>query len=125
MTISERLIAFIHSEGLSMCEFERIISAGNGYVARIRKSIKPSRIAVISSKFPQLNIQWLLNGEGEMLQNMQQVNEIPGVYRTLPGKKQDNEKLKNIIAALEHDIDHQQQTIDYYRKLMRDLSKNE
>ncbi len=125
MTISKRLIDFIHSEGLSVCEFERMISAGNGYVSRIKKSIKPSRLEIISLKFPQLNIQWLLSGEGEMLQKTEKVNEQPGVYLASSKKTRENDKWKHIITALENDIDHQQQTIDYYRNLMKKLSKSE
>ena len=127
MTISERLRLFIKSENLSVCEFERMISAGNGYVSRIKSGIKPGRLETISLKFPHLNLQWLLHGEGEMLQNPQ-VREHPAIYESLPVQRKrpddkSTENLKHIIRALEQDIGHQQQTIDYYRKLVSDLSK--
>ena len=127
MTISERLREFIKSEKLSVCEFERMISAGNGYVSRIKNGIKPGRLETISLKFPQLNLQWLLHGEGEMLLKPQLRENIPS-YTALPAQKRhtedkSTENLKHIIRALEQDIGHQQQTIDYYRKLVNDLSK--
>ena len=127
MTISERLRVFIKSENLSVCEFERLISAGNGYVSRIKKSIKQDRLETISLKFPNLNLQWLLHGDGEMLLNSQ-VREHPAIYESLPVQRKhpdekNTENLKHIIRALEQDIGHQQQTIDYYRKLVSDLSK--
>ena len=127
MTISERLREFIKSEKLSVCEFERMISAGNGYVSRIRNSIKPGRLELISLKFPQLNLNWLLHGEGEMLLKPN-LHESAGTYTALPARKKTaedktTENLKHIIRALEQDIGHQQQTIDYYRKLVNDLSK--
>ena len=112
---------------MSVCEFERIISAGNGYVSRIKKGIKPDRLETISLKFPRLNIQWLLTGEGEMLLNPQ-VREHPATYVAIPVQEQhpnekSTEKLKHIIRTLEQDIGFQQQTINYYRKLVSDLSK--
>ena len=127
MTISERLREFIKTENMSVCEFERMISAGNGYVARIKKGIKPDRLETISLKFPRLNLQWLLTGEGEMLLKPH-VKDHPATYVAMPVREQQpNEKstenLKHIIRALEQDIGHQQQTIDYYRKLVSDLSK--
>ena len=127
MTVSERLREFIRSEKMSICEFERIISAGNGYVSRIRNTIKPSRLEVISLKFPQLNLDWLLYGNGEMLLN-HEVKEAPATYsahlRSKGNAEEKNtEKLKSIIRVLEQDIGYQQQTINYYRKLVNDLSK--
>lgn len=127
MTISERLRVFIKSENLSICEFERMISAGNGYVSRIKNGIKPDRLETISLKFPQLNIRWLISGEGEMLLN-RQFKESPASYAAIPAKtrlpeEKTTERLKYIIRTLEKDIGNQQQTIDYYRKLIRDLSK--
>ena len=104
-----------------------MISAGNGYVSRIKNGIKPGRLETISLKFPQLNLQWLLHGEGEMLLKPQLRENIPS-YTALPAQKRhtedkSTENLKHIIRALEQDIGHQQQTIDYYRKLVSDLSK--
>ena len=142
MTISERLITFIRSEELSICEFERLISAGNGYVKRIKNRIKEDRLAEISTKFPHLNIEWLLNGEGEMLQKTDRVKENQAVYSALPtpGKKtisMTDIDYKTVIKAMENDlsnqqqtissqqqtIHNQQQTINVYRKLIGELCK--
>ena len=104
-----------------------MISAGNGYVSRIKNSIKPNRLETISLKFPQLDIHWLMTGEGEMLLK-QQYNETKNSYMPLRARHPDTEEkttenLKHIIRTLEKDIGYQQQTIDYYRKLVSDLSK--
>ena len=144
MTISERLIAFIKNEGLSICEFERMISAGNGYVSRIRKSIKPDRLTEISTKFPHLNIDWLLHEEGEMLLKTDKIEESQTAYTTLPTTVSGRKRItmtdidyKNVIKAMENDlsnqqqtisnqqqtISNQQQTINVYRKLIGDLCK--
>lgn len=135
MTIKERLIVFIKSEGMSICEFERRISAGNGYVSRIKNGIKPERLNEISLKFPRLNIEWLLQGNGEMLQNADKMQEMQETYATLPPKQMQTAQLakldvKNVIKVMANDLDqqqqtinNQQQTINEYRKLLGDLYK--
>lgn len=128
MTIKERLIYFIKNEGMSVCEFERLISAGNGYVSRIKNGIKPERLNEISLKFPQLNIDWLLHENGEMMQKTGSMEESQAAYTALPAKHRRMDKMtendyRNVIKAMANDISSQQQTINVYRKLIGDLCK--
>lgn len=69
-TVKQRLIAFIKFKGLSQLRFEKSIDAGNGFVNNIRKSIGADKSLIISKVYPDLNIDWLLTGEGEMLKNL-------------------------------------------------------
>jgi transcriptional regulator with XRE-family HTH domain len=62
-----RLKAFIKSQGLSLTEFCRIIGVSSAYVTSIRKSIQPDKLETIKDKFPNLNIGWLVTGDGDML----------------------------------------------------------
>ena len=66
-TVKERLEFFLKSEKISNSEFGRRIGACASYVASIRKSISPDKIEGIAENWPDLNIEWLLTGEGEML----------------------------------------------------------
>lgn len=66
-TVKERLIKYLKYKNISNSEFGRIIGVSNAYVTSIRKSIQPEKIQSISLNFPDLNINWLLTGEGEML----------------------------------------------------------
>ena len=68
-TIKERLTAYLRYKGINKSEFGRIIGVSNAYISSIRKSIQPDKAEKIVSSFPDLNIAWLMTGEGEMLKN--------------------------------------------------------
>lgn len=37
------------------------------YVNSIRTGIQPDKMKIIAEKYPELNLMWLLTGEGDML----------------------------------------------------------
>jgi hypothetical protein len=66
----DRLMQFIKYAGLSARQFDISIGASNGYTLRMKKnsaSIGSDVIENIIQKYPQLNLIWLITGEGEML----------------------------------------------------------
>lgn len=65
--LKERLLQFIKSQHLTVSRFESLVGLSNGTVSRTNDNMRPRTIESISNEFPQLNIQWLLTGEGEML----------------------------------------------------------
>jgi hypothetical protein len=72
------------------------IGAGNGYTLRMKKnnaSIGSDVIENIIKTYPQLNVVWLLTGEGEMLK----ADEAPEIlnFDQLPPDKQ--EEIEQII----------------------------
>lgn len=66
-TVKERLIRFIKFENISKKNFEIKCGLSNGYIGSIRKSIGGDSLVKILTNFPDLNREWLLYGEGEML----------------------------------------------------------
>lgn len=66
-TVKERLISFIKFKHLTRQQFEKSIGASNGYISSMRKSIGTNYIEAINKEYPELNREWLLYGEGEML----------------------------------------------------------
>ena len=66
-TLKTRLIAFMKSKGLSQGRFEKAVGLSNGYVNNIRTTIGAGTLQKILGKFPELNQNWLITGEGEML----------------------------------------------------------
>lgn len=64
--VKERLIDFLDAQNVKKSFFEKSIGASNGFVNSIRRSVSPDKIDLIKENFPDLNIDWLLTGEGEM-----------------------------------------------------------
>lgn len=69
MSVAERLKEYIGHKRITNAEFERSINASNGYINSIRKSIGIDKLEQIEHTYPDLNTQWLLKGEGEMLKD--------------------------------------------------------
>lgn len=67
--VRDRLEYYIAHKGLSVRRFEILIGASNGYVSNIKLNITPAKQKQIQSAFPDLNMSWLLTGEGEMLRH--------------------------------------------------------
>ena len=66
-TIKERTLEFIKYKGISVKEFEIRCGLSNGYVSSMRKGFGTDKLSNVLSAFPELNREWLLYGEGEML----------------------------------------------------------
>lgn len=80
-TVKERLVKFIKYKRISQRKFQETSKISNGFVSNIKVSIAPDTINKIKSAYPELNIDWLLEGTGEMLLNTtQQVAEEPTSY---------------------------------------------
>lgn len=66
-TVKERLSLFLKERKISKSEFGRLCGVSNAYVTSLKKTIGADVLRAISLNFPDLNIEWLLTGEGEML----------------------------------------------------------
>ena len=78
-TVKERLTAYLAYKHLSKSEFGRSIGVSNAYVASIRNSISPEKVQAIALKFPDLDIQWLITGDGCMIKGQSVGNNSSGV----------------------------------------------
>lgn len=63
-SVKDRLTEFLNLKGMSKTEFGRRIGVSSAYISSIRKSIQPDKIKSIALEFPDLNIEWLLTGDG-------------------------------------------------------------
>jgi plasmid maintenance system antidote protein VapI len=72
MKIINRVAKLIEIKGISMTEFDKRISASNGYIGKLIRtngSIGSDMIEKIFSVFPDINPEWLILGEGSMLKS--------------------------------------------------------
>lgn len=66
MTLQERLNEYLREKSLTFRDFERTCNLSNGTAARLRETTRKSTFDKIAISC-DLNIDWLLTGEGEML----------------------------------------------------------
>jgi len=67
MTTKERLKKFLKHLNTGQNSFERKVGIANGYINNLKGSIGSDNIDKIGTHFPELNIEWLISGKGEML----------------------------------------------------------
>lgn len=67
MSVKKRIKQFAESQSLTISAFEKSINTSNGYVNSISKSIGLDKINLIIEKYPELSLEWLLTGKGQML----------------------------------------------------------
>ena len=67
MSVKERLKEFIKWKKISTSAFCESIGVSNAYISSMRVSIQPDKVQSIALKYPELNIDWLLTGAGQMI----------------------------------------------------------
>ena len=67
MNVKDRLITYIESKEIKESHFEKNIGVSNGYINSLKDSPSAEKLELISKKYLDLNISWLLTGEGTML----------------------------------------------------------
>ncbi len=91
----DRLIQFIEYAGLSARQFDISIGAANGYTLRMKKnhaSIGSDVIENIIRTYPQLDVVWLLTGEGGMIKEKVKSEDLD--FEKLPAsRRQDIERI--------------------------------
>lgn len=110
--IKQRLIEFIEFKGISKNRFEVDCGLSPRYVSNISRSIGQDIIKKISLTYPELNIGWLLTGEGSMLkeessQNLKVLEDLEKIY-------------KNKIESLEEKINMLNDTVATQKQIIED-----
>lgn len=66
-TVKDRTIEFVKFKGITMKTFEQRCGLSTGYVTSMRKGFGSDKLNNVLIAFPELNRDWLLYGEGEMI----------------------------------------------------------
>ncbi len=69
-TMKQRLIHLLKTKHMTQTEFARHLGVSPTYIGAMRKSMPKDRLKIVFELFPDLNRDWLLYGEGEMLNNV-------------------------------------------------------
>ena len=120
MSVKQRIIDFIKHIGISQRAFEKAIGLSNGYINNISVSIGHDKLLRISQHFPELNTEWLMTGEGQMLKKDYQAEESAPLmleetretYQTINRLVAMNEKLFEENRALKEELDQLKRALD-------------
>ncbi len=116
----ERISIFIHFKKITPHAFEQKIDLSNGYFSKQLKnlgSVGSDILIKIYQSYPELDILWILTGEGQMLkeadQQSSQIDEI--ILEDFTNKyTSENKKLKK----LENDFDKLQTSLSDKEKII-------
>ncbi len=117
MSVRERLKFYLKNKNITQESFSEAIGVSKGYVNAIRKSIQPDKISLIKEKFNDLNIEWLLTGDGEMI-------AMEGKFLNFNDQKGDDGVVREVelLQRREGDTVTQVDSDNYMEVEYRDLS---
>lgn len=82
-SVKERLISFLKAKSINKSEFGRRIGVSSAFITSMRQSMQPDKIERIALEFPELNMTWLLTGDGEMLKS-EEAAKVATAAETVP-----------------------------------------
>lgn len=107
-SVKQRLIRYLAFKGVPHLKFEKTCGMCNGYVKGIRKSIGEDKLRSIALNYPDINRQWLLFGEGEMLnEGYTSFNAVAAGPAATDAEDPDAEvkRLELLVAELQSKVD--------------------
>jgi len=87
-TIQDRIVEYLKTKGDSKYRFYQKTGLSNGFLDKVG-SIGSEKCEIISSHYPDLNLEWAITGQGSMMKQtvIRQVNEDIEIYGKMPIKK--------------------------------------
>jgi len=72
--MKKRLIEFLSYLGIGQTKFEEKVGLSRGLINNIKGEISLKTINKIVSAYPEINKEWLISGEGDMLKNIEKAD---------------------------------------------------
>jgi hypothetical protein len=100
----ERIAMYLQFRAITPHSFERKIHLSNGYFSKQTKnlgSVGSDILVKIHDNYPDLNMLWVLTGEGEMILDEIADNQISKVNEFSNRYESENRKLKTLESDVE------------------------
>lgn len=98
--VLNRIKQFIDYKGIAISAFEKSIGMSNASLGKSLKTggtIGADKLGIILKTYPEINLYWLVTGEGEMLTNPQSRDEVPEIVE----KKTEVNITDRLLAIIE------------------------
>lgn len=94
--IKERLLFFLKHIGVGQTKFEELVGLSRGAINKIKDGVSTQTIVKIVDYYPELSINWLLLGQGEMIHSK----------RNVPENTLHQAEIDRLVEVLPVEIDH-------------------
>ena len=138
--ISKRLVEFIRTLGKPVSVFETELGLSNGFVNKTNEKMQKKTRMMIQQAYPQLNLDWVFSGEGEMLrpgyasntpccdEQLRGGGSISGNWNNINYGKDNiilsDQRLLEIIQDQQKTISEQSKQLGVYVEMVNRLTKN-
>jgi len=123
-TAKDRLLEFLVYLGIGQNAFEKNVGISNGYISHNKGSIGSEIVSKISKIYSELNTDWLLSGNGEMIKSTVNQNNVNGDNiqgHNVSVEKSQTDKFLDLLKTKDDQLSKSQEQID---RLIGLLEKN-
>ena len=127
-SIKDRLKIYIKYLGIGQSKFEKQCNLSNGYINNSKGNFGASKLEYILKSYPELNREWLLYGEGEMLKSSVSIENGDGSTQIIGdgnhvGTPSTLDKALDEIAAQRKLVEKSQEQIDRLLAVVEKLTE--
>ena len=119
-SVKQRLMKFMSYREISASRFERMCGLSNGYFNKLRNAPGLDKIDKMLRVFPELNREWVLTGEGSMLNEGYTTFEPVGLATPMsPTAMTETEKE---VVLLQAKLEEKEKMIDLLKQQLEELN---
>lgn len=75
MSSKKRLLQYLENKGVKNSLFYKVTGLSNGFLDK-NENINSDKVEIIISKYPDINLYWLITGEGDMLASVEPPQDV-------------------------------------------------
>ncbi len=114
MDIKDRLKEVRDYAKMGQTNFEKHTGISSGYFNKVKSSVGSDTIIKIADKFPELNIEWLITGNGTMLKSETSPINVDGDLNKIEVERK-IKRLESSMDALIEQNERLQAELDEYK----------
>lgn len=119
-SVKQRLMKFMSYREMSASRFERMCGLSNGYFNKLRNAPGLDKIDKMLRVFPELNREWVLTGEGSMLNEGYTTFEPVGL--ATPMSQTAMTETEKEVVLLQAKLEEKEKMIELLKQQLEELN---